>query len=91
MQELKSWKHFFEAIANGSKKHDVRSLKDRSYKVGEVLLLKEYDPFEGTYTGREQKVRVTFITSRDTPCAFSSGGLDPNLAILSLELVNDTV
>ena len=89
MIELKSWMQFYDAIVAGEKKHDLRDTKDRNFKVGQVLLLKRYDQFRGVYTGESQKVRVTFITSRDIPCAFSSAVLDRDYAILSLELVSD--
>ena len=63
----------------------MRDLKDRNYKVGDILNLQEYDPFTGMYTGDEMRMKITYITSRDTPCAFSSAALDKNYCILSLE------
>lgn len=83
----KSWSPFFQAIKRGDKKHDLRYDTDRNFKVGDVILLQEYEPFAGTYTGDEVKVRVTYITSRDLPCAFSSAVLDRDYCILSLELI----
>ena len=85
---LKSWSHFFQGIVSGQKKHDVRDMRDRVFKIGDICLLREFDPFGGGYTGREQRVKITFITSRDTPCAFSSAVLDRDYAILSLELMS---
>lgn len=85
--EVKSWTHFFQSIKNGTKLHDMRDLKDRKYKIGDFLILKEYDPFKGEYTGDSCKVEITYITSADTPCAFSSAALAPGFCILSLKLV----
>lgn len=82
---VKSWVAFFQAFKRGEKKHDMRDLKDRHYKVGDILNLQEYDPFTGKYTGEEMRMKITYITSRDTPCAFSSAALDNNYCILSLE------
>ncbi len=82
---VKSWVPFFQAFKTGAKKHDMRDLKDRNYKVGDILILEEYDPFKGTYTGDAMKMKITYITSRETPCAFSSAALDSNYCILSLE------
>lgn len=65
----------------------MRDLKDRQYKVGDILTLQEYDPFAGKYTGDEMCMKITYITSRDTPCAFSSAALDRDYCILSLEPV----
>jgi len=89
---IKSWPQFFQPMIDGLKKHDMRNMKDRDYKVGQVLLLQEFDPFGGGYTGREAMFRVTYITSNDTPCALSSAALEDGFAILSLERLSaDTV
>jgi hypothetical protein len=82
---VKSWVPFFQAFKTGAKKHDMRDLKDRNYKVGDILVLEEYDPFKGEYTGDAMRMKITYMTSRDTPCAFSSAALDNNYCILSLE------
>lgn len=87
VHRVKSWSPFFRAFKTGAKKHDLRDLKDRDYKVGDILILQEYDPFEGKYTGEELSMRITYITSKDTPCAFSSAVLDRDYCILSLEMV----
>ncbi len=85
--ECKSWSHFFQAIKSGHKKHDLRYDGDRNFQVGDLIVLREYDPFAGMYTGAECRVHVTYITSRATPCAFSSAALERDYCILSLELV----
>ena len=83
---LKSWPWFFEAILNGTKKHDLRSKKDRDFKVGDRVMLSEYDPIKGHYTGRLLFANITYITSNDHPCAYSSAVLDRDACILSLEV-----
>lgn len=87
--KVKSWSPFFQAIKRGDKLHDLRDKRDRDYKVGDILVLQEYMPFEGQYTGDEVKVKVTYITSNDTPCAFSSSALDRDYCILSLKLLEE--
>jgi hypothetical protein len=82
---VKSWVPFFQAFKRGEKKHDMRDLKDRDYKVGDILFLEEYDPFVGEYTGEVLRMKITYITSSKTPCAFSSAALDKDYCILSLE------
>ena len=89
MQKLKSWTKFFKAIKAGEKTHDLRSKKDRDYEIGERLLLQEYDPFSGTYTGDACVVEVTYITDDVTPCAFSSAVLDKGYCILSIKVVKE--
>jgi hypothetical protein len=85
LHRVKSWVPFFQAFKRGEKKHDMRDMIDRDYKVGDELFLEEYDPFKGGYTGEVLRMKITYITSRDTPCAFSSTVLDKNYCILSLE------
>ena len=85
---VKSWSHFFKAIKRGDKKHDLR-VNDRDYKLGDVLVLQEYDPAAGVYTGHTCCVRVSYITSNQFPCAFSSAVMMKNYCILSLELLGD--
>lgn len=84
---VKSWGPFFQAIKAGVKTHDLRDMKDRDYKVGDTLLLREYDPFDGVYSGDTVAVEITYITSVDTPCAFSSAVLDRDHCILSIKLI----
>lgn len=81
---VKSWPWFYEPMIKGIKKHDMRTT-DRDYKVGDYLHLREFDPRTGKYTGREDTMKITYITSRDTPCALSSNGLAQDHVILSLE------
>lgn len=82
--EVKSWPWFFEPMCAGTKKHDMRDKRDRAYKVGDRMLLREWDPRTGQYTGREAVATITYITSNDSPCAMSSNALDRDAAILSV-------
>jgi hypothetical protein len=84
LHELKCWPQFFDAIARGCKRHDLRRANDRDFRVGDRLLLREFDPESGGYTGREQIVAVTYITSSKQPCALSEESLNPNFCILSI-------
>jgi hypothetical protein len=83
--KIKSWSHFFQAIADGKKKHDLRK-NDRNYQVGDSIMLLEYDNIAGEFTGREQEVDISYITSNRYPCAYSSAVLPNDYCILSLEL-----
>lgn len=58
--ELKTWPPYFHVTEIGQKKFDLRP-DDRGYKVGDHLLLLEWDPKEERYTGRRCRVEVTFI------------------------------
>jgi hypothetical protein len=82
--ELKSWSEFFEPILLGKKTHDLRRADDRNFEVGDVLLLREFNPQSSTYTGRELLVEVTYITSAKHPCALSEASLHRDFCILSI-------
>lgn len=82
---VRSWSHLFEAMRKGLKTHDLR-LNDRDYKVGDILLLQEYDNIDACYTGRELQMQITYITGRQAvPCAVSTAVLAPDYVILSVQ------
>lgn len=84
IHELKSWPKFFEAIARGDKRHELRRACDRDFRKGDRLRLREFDPETQCYTGREQTVEVTYVTSAKDPCALSEQALHPDYCILSV-------
>ncbi|MFA5381985.1 MAG: DUF3850 domain-containing protein [Candidatus Micrarchaeia archaeon] len=49
VHSLKTWPEFFQLTLNGKKKFELRR-NDRDYRVGDELLLKEWDP--EVYRGR---------------------------------------
>jgi len=87
VHKVKSWIHLFQAVKSGKKKHDFRDATERDYKVGDQLLLQEFDFIKGEYTGEELVVNITYKTDRNTPCAMSSNGLAQNMVVLSIEMV----
>jgi len=89
VHELKCWPKFFGPIARGEKRHDLRRATDRTFGVGDHLLLREFEPEEGSYTGRTQMVRITYITSAEQPCALSEVALNPDFCILSIAPVSE--
>ena len=85
--ELKSWPNFFNKIITGQKTHELRRSDDREFLIGDQLLLKEFDPKNQTYTGREAVVEITYITAALSPCAYSTEALKPGFCILSIKLI----
>ena len=82
--DLKSWVGLFEPILNGEKTHDFRVM-DRDFKVGDICLLREYEPVTREYTGRSVLVKITYITSsKHGHCAFSPHAMHQGMAILSI-------
>jgi hypothetical protein len=85
VHDVRSWSHLFQEMQAGRKKHDLRK-NDRDYKVGDLLMLHEYDNINGRYTGRKLALNITYITGRTAvPCAVSSAVLDNDYVILSVE------
>ena len=82
--EVKSWPWLFEPMMAKQKMHDMRDMRDRPYKIGDRMLLREFDPRTGKYTGREGVALITYITNNETPCAMSSSVLARDFAILSV-------
>lgn len=56
---LKMTPEFFEAVKKGKKTFEIR-LNDRDYKIGDRIILKEYQSKK--YTGREIIGQITYIT-----------------------------
>ncbi|ELM3740605.1 DUF3850 domain-containing protein [Yersinia ruckeri] len=62
--ELKILPEYFHAVIEGKKKAELR-IDDRGFRVGDYLLLKEWDGGADEFTGREIKVLTTDITEAD--------------------------
>lgn len=76
--ELKVWPPYFDAIADGAKRFEFRD-NDRDFKVGDVLVLRKWDPTKKAFaeTGRVVCL-VTYIL------AGPAFGLPDGKVILSL-------
>ena len=85
---LKSWPQFFKPIREGTRTHELRR-NDRSFTIGDVLVLHEFDPATQCYSGEQCEVRITSITSFAEPCAVSNEAMNPNFCILSIRVHND--
>ena len=58
--DLKTLPQYFEPLASGPKTFEIRR-NDRDFRVGDVLLLREWDPTTATHTGRTCRRRVTYV------------------------------
>lgn len=75
--ELKTTQPHFEHVRSGVKRAEIRR-DDRGFAVGDVLVLKEYDPATDSYSGREVEVRVTHVLA-------GYEALAPGFVMLSIE------
>lgn len=58
--EKKCWSKYFQAIMNGKKNFELR-IADFECKVGDILILREWDPKTKKYTGRKLKKKITYV------------------------------
>jgi hypothetical protein len=75
--DLKTDPEVFDAVRDGVKNFEIRK-DDRGFDVGDELVLQEWCPLMGSYTGREVVRFVRFIL-RDFE------GLQPGYVAMSLQ------
>lgn len=80
---LKTWPDFFHAIRGGSKTFDIRREDDRHFVVGDTLVLQEYEPKAGQYTGQTETRVITHIAR--------GNNLPDHVAVLALARVEQRV
>lgn len=61
VKDLKVEPKYFQAQKEGRKNFEIRK-NDRDYKVGEILILREYHSETGKYSGRRIFCLITYIT-----------------------------
>ena len=65
--EKKVWPRYFQKILEGKKNFELR-LANFECRVGDTLVLKEWNPDTGEYTGRKIEKEVTYVTTlKDIP------------------------
>ena len=58
--EKKTWPELFNKILSGEKTFDAR-IADFNVKKGDILVLREYDPVDKSYTGRKSEKKISFV------------------------------
>jgi hypothetical protein len=56
----KTWPELFQDVLDGKKKFDLR-LADFDINIGDILVLKEWDPETNEFTGREIEKEVKYL------------------------------
>jgi hypothetical protein len=79
VHELKTETEPFEDLWVGNKTHEVRSNVDRTFCVGDLLYLREWDPYRRTYSGAVVVAAITYISKGGT------WGLPKDRDILSIK------
>jgi hypothetical protein len=62
--ELKTWPQYFAAVRSGKKRFEIRR-NDRDFSVGDILVLREFDPDSDAYTGQIEERQITFLLSEE--------------------------
>ena len=75
--ELKMLPKFFEKVSDGTKTFEVR-FNDRNFKVGDHLILREYE--NGEYTGNIVYKIITYILNHH-----EFDGLKENYVVLGIK------
>lgn len=78
--ELKTVFPFFGLVWDGKKKFELRK-NDRDFKAGDILVLKEYDAADNSYSGREVTAKVTLIMTA------YEGAITEGWAVLSIDVL----
>ena len=58
--KLKTLSEYFQKVWDGNKTFEIR-INDRDFKVGETVLLYEFNQEKNDYTGRYCEVKITYI------------------------------
>lgn len=83
LHDLKTWPQFFEDVRADRKRFELRK-DDRGFQAEDVLLLREWNPECGEYTGRSVEVKVLDVRR----VCF---GLAPGFCAMSIELIASTI
>lgn len=59
--ELKTWPEYFRALRRGVKPFEIRN-DDRNFQVGDILVLREWEPDLEEYSGEVIEREVTYVT-----------------------------
>lgn len=78
IHELKTWPFYFQEVFMGHKTFEVR-INDRDFKIGDHVILKEWNPDTKEYTGREAARVITFILFG------GSFGIAPDHVVMSIQ------
>ena len=56
----KIWSRYFKLVKSGKKKFELR-LADFKVRVGDILIVEEWNPKKKEYTGRKLKKKVKYV------------------------------
>lgn len=66
VHELKTHPQYYNAVVSGKKTFEIRE-NDRDYQVGDLLVLREWNPESEGYTGASELRFVSYVTTYGQP------------------------
>lgn len=66
VHELKTWPSYFRDLWWGLKKFEVRK-NDRDFKIDDIIILREYEMKDDSYSGRAIRIKITYIAKMPWP------------------------
>jgi hypothetical protein len=81
--QLKTWPKYFDAVARGEKRFEVRR-DDRDFEVGDIVTLQRFDPKKNAFTGAEMNFQIGYILRGSVfgieagHCVFGLQDLEPS-------------
>jgi hypothetical protein len=76
---LKTWPDYYAAVLSGVKTFEIRQ-NDRDFKVGDALVLQEFDPKAEYYTREMTTVIISYITDFAQQPGYVVMGIKPYTA-----------
>lgn len=80
--KLKTWPKYFKLIKSGEKRFEVRN-NDRNFERGDILVLQEWHPMSGDYTGESISFEASHVLYGP---AF---GIEDGYCVMSLKPVSE--
>ncbi len=87
--DLKTWPEFFADLMIGDKTFELRK-NDRDFKLGDTLLLREWNPKTKEYTGRRALRRIVYMLAQRAGAGCAADfGLREGYAILGIAATSE--
>lgn len=80
--DVKIWPKWFDAVRDGKLNFNVRR-NDRDYKVGDTLVMQEFNPGTGVYSDRKIEKKITYVETGDAD-RHGMPGIQHGYAVLGL-------
>lgn len=80
IHKLKILPEYYEAVRTSVKTFEVRK-NDRDFKVGDTLILREYDVEQQEFTGRDVRRKISYILDNQSY-------LREGYVILAFDMIN---